>query len=245
MVDAKFSSDILDRLACARTSQDMTAIFDAIRYGYCVENLVYHAVNVRGLTKNGAFLRLTYSDEWINRYYEQDYFKIDPVVEEGTRAFMPFNWSDLDWTTKRRREFLEDANGHGVGTNGLTVPIRGPDGQHAIFSLATSKSTGSWNRQMREHLSQLHSIAHSVHEATIRVEGVKTPEVSISLSHRERDVLQLAGAGKTTDEIAHILGISERTVRVYLDTSRHKLNAANRTHAVARALGLGLIHPPD
>lgn len=245
MVDVKLSSDILDRLVGARTPQDMTEVFDTIRQGYGVENLVYHAVNVRGLTKNGAFLRLTYSDDWINCYYKHDYFRVDPVVEAGTRAFMPFNWSDLDWETKRRREFLEDATSHGVGTNGLTVPIRGPDGQHAIFSLATSQSNGSWNRQMREHLSHLHSIAHSVHEATIRVEGVKAPEIAISLSHRERDVLQLAGAGKTTDEIAHSLGIAERTVRVYLDTSRHKLNASNRTHAVARALGLGLIHPPD
>jgi len=245
MVDVKFSSDILDMIACASTQDDMTKIFDAIREGYGIDNLVYHAVNVRGLTKDGAFLRLTYSDEWIEQYYKQDYFKIDPVVEEGTRAFMPFNWGDLDWESKRRREFLEDANRHDVGTNGLSVPIRGPDGQHAIFSITTSRSSGSWNRQMRAHLPQLHSIAHSVHEATIRVEGVKTPDTGVSLSDRERDVLQWAGAGKTTDEIAEVLGIAERTVRVYLDTSRHKLNASNRTHAVARALGLGLIHPPD
>ena len=245
MADVDSARDILDRLASARDPKDMPIVFDAIRDQYGVDNLVYHAVNVRGLTKDGAFLRLTYSDDWIARYYEQDYFKIDPVVEEGTRAFMPFNWSDLCWESKRRKEFAEDAGGFGVGAAGLSVPIRGPDGQHAIFSLTTSRSDKSWNRQMREHLSQLHSIAHSVHEATVRVEGVITPATAISLSDRERDVLQWAGAGKTTDEIAKILGISERTVRVYLDTSRHKLSATNRTHAVARALGLGLIHPPD
>jgi len=236
---------ILDKLREARSAADLSAVFDTIRSSYGVDNLVYHAVNVRGLTKDGAFLRLTYDDEWINRYYAEDYFAIDPVVEQGSRAFMPFNWSDLDWSSKRRAEFAEDAKGHSVGASGLTVPIRGPDGQHALFSLASQRSEKSWERQMSEHLPELHTIAHHLHEATIRIEGANAPLKIVTLSVRERDVLQWAAAGKTTDEIASILGIAERTVRVYLDTARHKLGASNRTHAVARALGIGLIHPPD
>jgi len=237
--------EILDKLREAQNSDDLSAIFDAIKATYGVDNLVYHAVNVRGLTKDGAFLRLTYDDEWINRYYTQDYFSIDPVVEEGTRAFMPFNWSALDWSGKKRAEFAEDATGHSVGISGLTVPIRGPDGQHALFSLSSSRSEKSWERQLSEQMPELHTIAHHLHEATVRIEGVRKPLEVVNLSVRERDVLQWAAAGKTTDEIATILGIAERTVRVYLDTARHKLGASNRTHAVARALGTGLIHPPD
>jgi len=239
------SQFILDNLRNARNSSDLSAVIDEIRAAYGVENLVYHAVNVRGLTKDGAFLRLTYDDEWINRYYAEDYFSIDPVVEQGTRAFMPFSWSELDWSSKKRREFAEDAQGHSIGISGLTVPIRGPDGQHALFSLASDRSEKSWKNQLSEHLPELHVIAHHLHEATVRVEGAAVPLEKISLSVRERGVLQWAAAGKTTDEIATILGIAERTVRVYLDTARHKLAASNRTHAVARALGLGLIHPPD
>ncbi len=244
MTEHRPSRDILDTLATVGEPKDMTGIFDSIREHYGIDNIVYHAVNVRGLTKDGAFLRLTYSDEWITQYYQQDYFKIDPVVEEGARAFMPFLWSQLDWSSKRRQEFIEDATAHSVMAAGLSVPVRGPDGQHAIFSMTTDRTDHAWVRQLRAHLPDLHSIAHSVHEATLRVEGVAAPE-AISLSNRERDVLQWAGAGKTTEDIGEILGIAERTVRVYLDTSRHKLGAANRTHAVARALSLGLIHPPD
>ena len=241
----KTAYEILDNLREAKTAADLSAIFDDIRASYGVDNLVYHAVNVRGLTKDGAFLRLTYDDEWISRYYSQDYFSIDPVVEEGARAFMPFSWSDLDWSGKKRGEFAEDAKGHSIGMSGLTVPIRGPDGQHAMFSLASDRSCKAWEQQLSEHLPELHTIAHHLHEATIRVEGAARPLEIVSLSVRERGVLQWAAAGKTTDEIATILGIAERTVRVYLDTARHKLGASNRTHAVARALSTGLIHPPD
>jgi len=245
MGDGTQPQSIVDKLRNSKDPGDISGVFDDIRYAYGVDNLVYHAVNVKGLTRDGAFLRLTYSDEWIARYYEHNYFNVDPVVEEGNRAFMPFTWSNLDWSGKKRREFAEDAQGHAVGTAGITVPIRGPGGQHALFSLASQRSDDSWDKQMREHLPELHIIAHHLHEATIRVEGVAPVTEIISLSIRERDVLQWAASGKTTDEIATILGIAERTVRVYLDTARHKLGATNRTHAVARALGTGLIHSPD
>lgn len=245
MSDGKQTRSIVDKLTEAKTPGDVSGVFDDIKEAFGADNLVYHAVNVKGLTRDGAFLRLTYSDDWIARYYAENYFDVDPVVEEGTLAFMPFCWSNLDWTGKKRGEFAESAKGHGVGTAGLTVPIRGPGGQHALFSLASQRSEESWDRQMREHLPDLHIIAHHLHEATIRVEGVAHPLKVINLSIRERDVLQWAASGKTTDEIATILGIAERTVRVYLDTARHKLGATNRTHAVARALGTGLINPPD
>ena len=236
---------ILDKLREARSASDLSIVFDDIRDNYGVDHLVYHAVNVRGLTKDGAFLRLTYDDAWINQYYAQDYFSIDAVVEEGTRAFMPFSCSDLDWSTKKRREFAEDAKGHSISVSGLTVPMRGPGGQHALFSLASGSSEKDWERQLSEHLPELHTIAHHLHEATVRIEGATAPLEIVTLSIREREVLQWAAAGKTTDEISTILGIAERTVRVYLDTARHKLGASNRTHAVARALSIGLIHPPD
>lgn len=239
------SRDILQKLAEAQQASCIPAIYDDIREAFGVDNIVYHAVNIRGLTRDGAFLRLTYSDEWISRYYDEDYFKIDPVVEEGVRAFMPFIWSDLDWSTKRRREFAEDADAHGVGTSGLTVPIRGPGGQHALFSVATSRSDKAWKKQLQEHLPDLHNFAHHLHQATLRVEGVAPCVNKVTLSVRERDVLQWASEGKTTEEIAMILSIAERTVRVYLDTARHKLGASNRTHAVARAISLSLIQAPD
>lgn len=237
--------DILDKLAENEGPLDIGAVFDDIRDTFEVDDVVYHAINVRGLTQDGPFLRLTYSDAWINRYFDKNYFKVDPVVEEGARAFLPFNWNDLDWSSRRRREFAEDALAHKVGISGLSVPIRGPDGQHALFSVSTLRDAADWDRQMREEARELHILAHYLHQSVIASEGADVMPNVAPLSVRERVVLEWSAAGKTTSEIATILGIAERTVRVYLDTSRHKLNATNRTHAVARALCLGLIHPPS
>lgn len=239
------SKDILAKLANAQDPPVISEIFDDIREFYGVEHIVYHALNVRGLTQEGPYLRLTYPKEWIARYFEQNYFSIDPVVEEGTRAFLPFNWNDLDWSSRQRQEFAKDATAHSIGISGLSVPIRGPDGQHALFSVSTTRDPKDWREFLLEHGRELHIIAHYLHNGVIATEGTEVPETVKPLSLRERSVLQWSAAGKTTADIATILGIAERTVRVYLDVARHKLNATNRTHAVARALSLGLIHPPD
>jgi two-component system response regulator DesR len=59
------------------------------------------------------------------------------------------------------------------------------------------------------------------------------------LSDRERQILQRAGDGRTSAEIAAELRLSEGTVRNYLSEAIAKLGAANRTDAarIARSRG--------
>lgn len=59
------------------------------------------------------------------------------------------------------------------------------------------------------------------------------------LSDRERHILQRAGDGRSSAEIAHELHLSEGTVRNYLSEAIAKLGAANRTDAarIARTRG--------
>lgn len=61
------------------------------------------------------------------------------------------------------------------------------------------------------------------------------------LSNREKEILQWLMNGKSTWDISPILGISERTIKFHIDNIMKKLDAVNRTHAVAIALNTGLI----
>ncbi len=58
---------------------------------------------------------------------------------------------------------------------------------------------------------------------------------------RELDTLRWIGEGKTDKEIAATLGLSEKTVHHHVHSLLNKLNAKNRTHAVVKALRIGLI----
>jgi DNA-binding CsgD family transcriptional regulator len=68
--------------------------------------------------------------------------------------------------------------------------------------------------------------------------GVTTRE---KLSAREVECLRWAAAGKSSDEIAIILGISAYTVSSYFKTAARKLDAVNRMQAIARAMRLKII----
>jgi len=59
------------------------------------------------------------------------------------------------------------------------------------------------------------------------------------LTDRERQVLRLAGEGRSSGQIAETLFLTEGTVRNYLSEAMHKLGAGNRTEAarIARQRG--------
>jgi DNA-binding NarL/FixJ family response regulator len=73
-----------------------------------------------------------------------------------------------------------------------------------------------------------------------RAEG-RGPHSRIHLTEREKEVLTWAARGKTSSEIAIILGLTERTVNFHCDRAMKRLDVINRTQAVAKALAEGLI----
>ena len=67
------------------------------------------------------------------------------------------------------------------------------------------------------------------------------PDMLESLTPREEDVLRLLAQGLQNKEIATKLVISERTVKFHVSSILSKLNAGNRTEAVAIAAQHGLV----
>ena len=68
-----------------------------------------------------------------------------------------------------------------------------------------------------------------------RLAGVARNELwpkRVELNEREVETLTWAARGKTSAEIAQILGLTKRTVDFHIDNARAKLGAATRTEAV-------------
>jgi DNA-binding CsgD family transcriptional regulator len=62
-----------------------------------------------------------------------------------------------------------------------------------------------------------------------------------SITPRELAILRLTSLGRTTDEVANLLGIGDETVRSHLKKVQVKLGVRNRVHAVAEAIRRQLI----
>jgi len=66
---------------------------------------------------------------------------------------------------------------------------------------------------------------------------------TVALNEREVEVLTWVARGKTSAEIAQILGLTKRTVDFHTDNARGKLGAATRTEAAIKAASGKLIEP--
>jgi DNA-binding NarL/FixJ family response regulator len=81
---------------------------------------------------------------------------------------------------------------------------------------------------------------------TARLAGVARMDLwpkLVDLNDREVEALTWVARGKTSAEIAQILGLSKRTIDFHVDNARGKLDASTRTQAVMKAADGGLIEP--
>ncbi|SPJ18731.1 Regulatory protein, LuxR (fragment) [Burkholderiales bacterium] len=86
-------------------------------------------------------------------------------------------------------------------------------------------------------------LATIINARLARVARMEVWPRAIELSEREIAALTWSARGKTSDEIATILGLSKRTVDFHMDNARTKLGVATRTQAVVKAVTGRLIEP--
>lgn len=118
---------------------------------------------------------------------------------------------------------------------GAYFPVHDVAGARGAVSFAGSSAMFSHQQMM-----ELMYISIHVFQRLSEIRNLEIRPADL-LSDREIDCLNWTSAGKTSAEIADILGLSEHTVNHYLNRAARKLDSVNRTQAVAKALRLGLI----
>jgi len=236
----EMTADLRQLLATLDQATELSALqtcSEALRDHYNVAHLGYHWVSADGEQYGCG----TYSPAWIRQYVEQDYVRIDPVIIGCFQRFHPVDWKELDWSSKPAQAFLSEAINAGVGNQGYSIPIRGPRGQFALFSLSHNASDEDWADFTEHHRRDLILCAHTFNQKAIEMDYNRMPEPVKPLSGREVDVLTYLAMGYSRGQVAQTLSISEHTLRAYVESARFKLGASNTMHAVARAVAEGLI----
>jgi DNA-binding CsgD family transcriptional regulator len=228
---------IISDLDATSALEELDVIIRSLRDAFEIDHIVYHWVNSDG-DQYGCG---TYSVEWQKRYLERNYLRVDPVISGCFQRFHPVDWKRLDWSSKAAREFFADALAHGVGNQGYSIPIRGPNGQFALFTASHNCDDETWARFTEEKSRDLILMAHYFNRKALEFEPGRKPERGQALSPREIDAMTLLAMGYSRAQVAQSLAISEHTLRVYIESARFKLGALNTTHAVARAMSRGLI----
>jgi DNA-binding CsgD family transcriptional regulator len=230
---------LLERLQTTKSIDELQVWAHELRDHFGVTHVIYHTANLKS-EQVGAF---TYSLEWARHYIEKDYRSIDPVVLGALRRFHPMDWKSLDWSSPQARAMMRDAMDHGLGNQGWSVPIWGPQGEFALFALNHSAGDDAWAAFTARNGKDILVVSHLMHQQAMRIINQELEPPSAELSPRERETLAQLSLGHSRAAVADALQISENTLRAYIDSARHKLGALNVTHAVALALAKGIIVP--
>jgi DNA-binding CsgD family transcriptional regulator len=228
---------LLEVLEHASDLEALQRLIEQFRDLLSVDHMVYHWVSGAGEQYGCG----TYSPTWVQRYLDQEYVRIDPVIQGCYKRFHPVDWKRLDWSSKAARAFQVEAIEYGIGNQGYSVPVRGPNGQFALFTVSHNCDDLTWAAFTEEHRRDLILIAHYFNQKALDFEPDRNPGQVQPLSPREVDGLTLLAMGYSRAQVAQTLSISEHTLRVYVESARFKLGAVNTIHAVARATSRGLI----
>jgi LuxR family transcriptional regulator, quorum-sensing system regulator CinR len=238
MSDEPDQERLLEAFSIIENAPEMEAAITRLRDLLNITHLVYHSSKLGVSPSVDPYIRLTYPASWIKRYLQMGYVDIDPVVREGFRRTLPFDWSELKLQDAAEMSFLADALAHGVGPHGLSIPVRSKHGHRGLFSISFSGSKDQWLAFLRNSRPTLIQIANRVHS---RVIGEVFGEDRPHLTSRELECLRWIALGKDANEIAVILTISPHTARDYLKSARHKLDCVTSAQAVSKAVKLGLL----
>lgn len=216
---------------------------DYVRLMLELRNLLPHDYAATGMANIGQggicggynIVNVDYPMEWMELYEKRKYILVDPIIKANFTQFTPLNWGDVYKQLPPPKDFLRLSteftleSGYAYGAKNL----KGTKG--SIFSF--SGKTVEYNARSVAILSYIVPHLHQTLERVLR----QRQTCSCVLTEREKEILRWSAAGKSSWDISIILNISERTVYYHMSNIMQKLDAVNRSHAVAIALDQGFL----
>ena len=241
-------ADCVHQMEHASSLEEINAGFADTLKAISIDHYNYQVIRVAQSVGRLPYVLSNYPEAWLQQYASEGYLDDDPIIGEATRRKMPFLWTEIakqDELSLRQRTLLDRASGFGI-TRGISVPLSGNGAACAVVSFAVQDSSAEADKRFNDQVHLLHLLAIYLHnracQLLIGVSARTSPtRRQEALTVREREVLGWAAKGKSACEIALIMVISKKSVDFSVEAAKRKLHVFNRTHAVVKALELGLI----
>ncbi|RST50038.1 autoinducer binding domain-containing protein [Variovorax sp. MHTC-1] len=179
----------------------------------------------------------TYDEGWNRRYLDAGYLQVDPTVAHGVRSLQPVIWSDQVF--RQTPQMWAEARSFGLRV-GWAQSIFEADGRVGMLSLARS-SEQLTDAEVLSHDPLLKWLVNTAHCALSHYLGESPLSELEPLTSRQVEVMRWTADGKSSEEVAAILGLSRPTVNFHIRNAIAKLRANNKNSAVARSSRLGLL----
>ena len=215
--------------------------FDTFMFGMSASPNVDH--------ESQSYVFTTLPIEWIIRYDEMHYIEFDPRVLKTRDTTIPLVWDSRSerGTNPQTDAFLDDAADHGIASGCAfeftdVYYVRGLIALNSANPIIDARRRSEISRRFGDILV-LGAYFHEIFRKGVIEQGVPPLARAGRLSVRQRECLEMAARGLTTEDIAVKLNIAVRTAQFHFDCIRSKLGAANRQEAVAKGITEGMIRP--
>jgi len=230
-------------LACD-SAKALFHAFDQHMAQYGIEYSAYFimAKRLRAIAPGTGLVRQNFPADYARDYVDKNFVKIDPIIQQALKEAQPFHWQDVreKRSINAQQEMIFTSHKRDGFLDGLAVPVYGPMGTIAIYSL-TAK-----NKRLDLSPAQLVALQFAclqTHNRYFDVEQINGDDPEKPLSPREMEALSLVADGMANKEIAEKLGVTENTVDTMLRRVFAKFGVNNRISAVLKGIGCGLLLP--
>jgi DNA-binding CsgD family transcriptional regulator len=235
---------LLNTLRSTTPSTDLQRLQQDITRSTGAKHCSFIMRHVPGVLGDDPLILETYSDAWRRHVITNKLETVDPMRTLTDTALQPVDWAGLARNRPKSRKFFRDFAEFQLGRQALTGVFRGPAGDRSVLTLTsdvTDRRWASYQPELTEAIAAIHPLLHrSVLKAKFNFEGSQP----VRLTPREKECLGWAAHGHTSKAIGESLGLTAATVNFFIDAAVGKLAAANRAHAAAKAVAIGLIPPP-
>src|SRR5258705_6209469 len=228
------------RIARAKTIQEALT-FSAAGLGFDTFVFGIVANDRRPDAESRTYVITDQADTWVRRYDERVSLNSDPRVELASEPGYAF-WEGRQFDKNPRyKMFLKESGDNGI-QSGLVIGLctRDPPSYAMLSFNRASPTLQRWNAEQRLLIAGQASMLGKILSRTVRrflnEQELLFPAPPMKLNVRERDILTLAAAGKTSKEIAATVGVAKIAIDMHVGTILSKIGALNRNQAIAKAI---------
>lgn len=229
--------DFVEQISNARSDIEVRSVLRTVATGCGFDHFIISGLPPRGVNVLPFVMAEDWPMEWHERYFGLDYTQFDPVAKFCFRTTDPFDWEQAPVADgdSRGQRVMDEATEFGLHS-GYCVPVHTADGAQGRVSFGGGHDVLDPSDKVGLHMVSVY--AHGRLRSFRRSNRIRPDR---RLTAREAEVLQWAAQGKTSDDIADMLGISTSTVTAHVTSAQRKLGTLNRVHTVAEAIRYNLI----
>lgn len=210
--------------------------FDMLLVGIAPQKLSIHRQGY-----GGAFIADTFPDKWRDKYDSENYANIDPVIAHSFKSVAPICWGDDMYKENVHLDFREEAISYGL-RHGISFPLHGPSGEFGVLSLCLdAEDQHTAYGYMTTAIVSLIILRDLVLQSALNLPLFSPAIKGVSLTKREKEILQWSARGKTSWEISRICGCSEANINFHIGNINRKFGVTSRRCAAVQAYQQGLI----